>query len=60
VSGTVYDQTEGKLALAYVYLAGPADKNIVKPLRVCRVAWSLRPRIRPQFYHKLSFITYLC
>jgi adenylate cyclase len=37
LSGTVYDQVEGKLALAYDYLGEQTVKNITKPVRVYRV-----------------------
>jgi len=37
ISGTVYDQIENKLPLAYKYLGEQAVKNIAKPVRVYRV-----------------------
>jgi len=37
ISGTVYDQTENKLALGYEYLGEQTVKNITKPMRVYRV-----------------------
>ncbi|MBI3795455.1 MAG: adenylate/guanylate cyclase domain-containing protein [Deltaproteobacteria bacterium] len=37
ISGTVYDQTENKLALGYEYLGEQTVKNIAKPVRVYRV-----------------------
>jgi adenylate cyclase len=37
ISGTVYDQVENKLSLAYDYLGEHALKNIKKPLRVYRI-----------------------
>jgi adenylate cyclase len=37
VSGTVYDQVEGKLNLAYVFEGEHTVKNIAKPVRVYRV-----------------------
>src|SRR5262245_52962346 len=37
ISGTVYDQVENKLALAYEYLGEQMVKNIAKPVRVYRV-----------------------
>jgi len=37
ISGTVYDQVEGKLALGYAFLGERSMKNIAKPVRVYRV-----------------------
>jgi class 3 adenylate cyclase len=37
ISGTVYDQVENKLALAYEYVGEQTVKNIAKPVRVYRV-----------------------
>jgi len=37
VSGTVYDQVAGKLALGYAFLGEHSLKNIAKPVRVYRV-----------------------
>jgi adenylate cyclase len=37
ISGTVYDQVEGKVPLAYEYLGEQGVKNIAKPVRVYRV-----------------------
>jgi adenylate cyclase len=37
ISGTAYDQIEGKLALRYEYLGEHTVKNIKKPVRVYRV-----------------------
>ncbi|HJY82096.1 MAG TPA: adenylate/guanylate cyclase domain-containing protein [Candidatus Binatia bacterium] len=37
ISGTVYDQVENKLPLAYEYLGEQAVKNITRPVRVWRV-----------------------
>jgi class 3 adenylate cyclase/pimeloyl-ACP methyl ester carboxylesterase len=37
ISGTAYDQVEGKLGLSYEYLGEQTVKNIAKPLRVYRV-----------------------
>ncbi|MFQ6078772.1 MAG: adenylate/guanylate cyclase domain-containing protein, partial [Thermodesulfobacteriota bacterium] len=37
ISGTAYDQVEGKLSLGYEYLGEHAVKNIKKPVRVYRV-----------------------
>jgi adenylate cyclase len=37
ISGTVYDQVEGKLALAYAFEGEHTVKNIAKPVRVYRV-----------------------
>ncbi|MBI3249469.1 MAG: tetratricopeptide repeat protein [Deltaproteobacteria bacterium] len=37
LSGTVYDQVENKLTLAYEYLGEQTVKNIAKPVRVYRV-----------------------
>jgi len=37
ISGTAYDQVEGKLGLSYEYLGQQAVKNITKPVRVYRV-----------------------
>jgi adenylate cyclase len=36
ISGTVYDQVEGKLALGYAFLGERSMKNIAKPVRVYR------------------------
>jgi adenylate cyclase len=38
VSGTAYDQVEGKLALTYVFEGEHTVKNIAKPVRVYRVS----------------------
>ncbi len=37
ISGTAYDQVEGKLSLGYEYLGEQAVKNIKKPVRAYRV-----------------------
>ena len=37
ISGTVYDQVVGKLALGYAFLGEHAMKNIAKPVRAYRV-----------------------
>jgi class 3 adenylate cyclase/pimeloyl-ACP methyl ester carboxylesterase len=37
ISGTAYDQVEGKLGLSYEYLGQQTVKNIAKPVRVYRV-----------------------
>ena len=37
ISGTAYDQVEGKLGLGYEYLGPQTVKNIAKPVRVYRV-----------------------
>ena len=37
ISGTAYDQVEGKLGLTYEYLGEQTVKNIAKPVRVYRV-----------------------
>ncbi len=37
ISGTTYDQVEGKLALAYEFLGEQPVKNIAKPVRAYRV-----------------------
>jgi len=37
ISGTVFDQIENKLPLAYEYLGEKSVKNIVKPIRVYKV-----------------------
>jgi class 3 adenylate cyclase/pimeloyl-ACP methyl ester carboxylesterase len=37
ISGTAYDQVEGKLGLSYEHLGEQTVKNIVKPVRVYRV-----------------------
>ena len=37
ISGTVYDQVESKVPLAYEYLGEQGVKNIAKPVRVYRV-----------------------
>jgi len=37
ISGTAYDQVEGKLRLTYEYLGEQTVKNIAKPVRVYRV-----------------------
>jgi adenylate cyclase len=37
ISGTVYDQVEGKLALAYAFESEHTVKNIAKPVRVYQV-----------------------
>ena len=40
ISGTVYDQVEGRLDLDYDYLGAQSVKNIAKPIRVYRVRLS--------------------
>jgi class 3 adenylate cyclase len=37
ISGTAYDQVEGKLGLGYEYLGPQTVKNIAKPVRAYRV-----------------------
>ena len=42
ISGTAFDQVEGKLSLEFEYLGEQAVKNIKKPIRVYRVEWEKR------------------
>src|SRR5262249_30221293 len=44
ISGTVYDQVEGKLALTYTFEGEHTVKNITKPMRVYRVCMDSRDK----------------
>jgi adenylate cyclase len=54
LSGTVYDQIENKLALAYKYLGEQPVKNIAK--RYCQMLWTDRPDQAASFPLSSSFL----
>jgi len=45
ISGTAYDQVEGKLAFTYAFEGERTVRNIAKPVRVYRCTWT--PKARP-------------
>jgi adenylate cyclase len=47
LSGTAYDQVEGKLPLGYEFLGEQTVKNIARPVRVYRLRLEPRPTIGP-------------
>jgi adenylate cyclase len=48
VSGTTFDQVEGKLPFAYEFLGEQSVKNIARPLRIYRVVMAERPDAAPE------------
>jgi adenylate cyclase len=48
LSGTAYDQVEGKLPFGYDFLGEQPVKNIARPVRVYRVRLEPRPSIEPR------------
>ncbi len=57
ISGTVFDQIEGKLSLAFEFLGEQPVKNITKPVRAYRVAEKPEPVAQhPAFGHRKALL----
>jgi TolB-like protein/cytochrome c-type biogenesis protein CcmH/NrfG len=54
VSGTVFDQVEGKLDLDFEDQGEQTVKNVPKPVRLFRIATALRESSRPEAIHASS------